>query len=304
MYGAEAFQEAAFATGLLEARGDLDPNGPEAEAIVKATLKDVITHEVGHTLGLRHNFRASTIYTEKQLSDPEFTRKNGLGGSVMDYNAWNLPLANEKQGEYVMSTLGPYDYWAIEYAYKPIAASKAAELAKIAARSNEPYLAFATDEETPADGMDPAGEPARPGQRSAPLRQAPHAAVARALGPLAGQAPQARREPRGALPQRGVGLHPVRARGAGRGQVRGRRGLRARLRGQHAGLVHAGGARAPARGAQARDRRPLPGRQLPLQAGVPHAPRGRPVRGGGASPPTSRSPRACSRCRSRSSTAS
>ena len=39
----------------------------------------------------------------------------------MDYNAWNIALAKEKQGEYVMSTLGPYDYWAIEYAYKPIA---------------------------------------------------------------------------------------------------------------------------------------------------------------------------------------
>jgi hypothetical protein len=119
-YGAEAFSEAAFASGLLEARGDLDPSGPEAEAIVKATLKDVITHEVGHTLGLRHNFRASTIYTDQQLSDAAFTRKNGLGGSVMDYNAWNIALDKEKQGEYVMSTLGPYDYWAIEYAYKPI----------------------------------------------------------------------------------------------------------------------------------------------------------------------------------------
>ncbi|MEO7743658.1 MAG: zinc-dependent metalloprotease [Usitatibacter sp.] len=147
-YGDEAFQEASFASGLLEVRGELDPNGPEADAIVKATLKDVVTHEVGHTLGLRHNFRASTIYTEAQLSDAAFTRKNGLGGSVMDYNAWNIALAREQQGEYVMSTIGPYDYWAIEYAYKPIAAeAEAKELAKIAARSSEPQLAYATDEE-------------------------------------------------------------------------------------------------------------------------------------------------------------
>ncbi len=156
MYGNEAFEEAAFAEGLLEARGDIDPNGPEAEAIVKATLKDVITHEVGHTLGLRHNFRASTIYTEQQLSDPDFTRKNGLGGSVMDYNAWNIALDKEKQGEYVMSTLGPYDYWAIEYAYTPIEPGRERdELAKVASRSAEPYLAYATDDETQADGMDP-----------------------------------------------------------------------------------------------------------------------------------------------------
>jgi hypothetical protein len=156
-YGDEAFQEASFAIGLLEARGDLDPNSPEADAIIKATLKDVVTHEVGHTLGLRHNFRASTIYTQEQLSDAAFTRKNGLGGSVMDYNAWNIALAREEQGEYVMSTLGPYDYWAIEYAYKPLASGQeAGELAKIAARSSEPQLAYATDEEVRAqDAADP-----------------------------------------------------------------------------------------------------------------------------------------------------
>ncbi|MEO5677383.1 MAG: zinc-dependent metalloprotease [Usitatibacter sp.] len=148
-YGSEAFSEAAFAAGLLEARGDLDPFGPDADSIVKATLKDVVTHEVGHTLGLRHNFRASTIYTEAQIADPEFTRVHGIGGSVMDYNAWNIALDKEKQGEYVMSTLGPYDYWAVEYAYRELApAEEAKELARIAARSNEPQFAFATDEET------------------------------------------------------------------------------------------------------------------------------------------------------------
>jgi hypothetical protein len=110
---------------------------------------------VGHTLGLRHNFRASTIYTEAQISDPEFTRKNGIGGSVMDYNAWNIALSKEHQGEYVMSTLGPYDYWAIEYAYKPIAPeNEEAELAKIAARSAEPQLAYGTDEDNFL-GVDP-----------------------------------------------------------------------------------------------------------------------------------------------------
>ena len=157
-YGDEAFSEAAFAEGLLESRGELDPNGPEAQAIVRATLKDVVTHEVGHTLGLRHNFRASTIYSEAQLNDPDFTRKNGLGGSVMDYNAWNIALGNEKQGEYVMSTLGPYDYWAIEYAYKPLdAANEKQELAKIASRSTEPELAYATDDEVGmgAEAADP-----------------------------------------------------------------------------------------------------------------------------------------------------
>lgn len=157
-YGDSAVDEAGFALDLLTMRtGDtLDPK--EAERIVHATLKDVVTHEVGHTLGFRHNFRASTIYTQAQLNDVAFTRANGLGGSVMDYNAFNVALDKEPQGEYVMSTLGPYDYWAVEYAYRelPVATEKD-ELAKIAARSNEPLLAYGTDEEVAGDldGMDP-----------------------------------------------------------------------------------------------------------------------------------------------------
>lgn len=157
-YGESAVDEASFALDLLTMRaGDtLDPK--EADRIMHATLKDVVTHEVGHTLGFRHNFRASTIYTQAQISDPAFTRSNGLGGSVMDYNAFNVALDKEPQGEYVMSTLGPYDYWAVEYAYRELPAEREREeLAKIAARSNEPQLAYGTDEELAGDldGMDP-----------------------------------------------------------------------------------------------------------------------------------------------------
>ena len=157
-YGQSAIEEASFALDLLAMRaGDaMDPK--ESERIVHAVLKDVVTHEVGHTLGLRHNFRASTIYTQKQISDPAFTRANGLTGSVMDYNAFNIALDKESQGEYVMSTLGPYDYWAMEYAYKELpVASERNDLKAIAGRSNEPLLAYGTDEELfgDLDGMDP-----------------------------------------------------------------------------------------------------------------------------------------------------
>ena len=112
-------------------------------------------HEVGHALGLRHNFRASMVYSQAQLNDPDFTRQHGISGSVMEYNAVNLALKGEHQGEYTMTTLGPYDYWAIEYGYKEIAPEhEAAELKKIAGRSSEPLLAYATDEDA-AIGIDP-----------------------------------------------------------------------------------------------------------------------------------------------------
>jgi hypothetical protein len=148
-------QESGFAIDLLAARGDIDPDGAEAEAFVLEDLKDTMMHEVGHTLGLYHNFRASSVFTAEQLADPEFTRKNGIAGSVMEYNAVNIAEPGKPQGAYGMHTLGPYDYWAIEYAYKPIPADKEEEeLKKILARSAEPLLAYSNDFDN-ADGIDP-----------------------------------------------------------------------------------------------------------------------------------------------------
>ena len=160
-YLAEAAREAEFAADLLVARGDFEPGSPGEEAFVMSLLKDVVMHEVGHTLGLRHNFRASTLYTPEQLGDKALTTARGITGSVMDYTPTNIAGKGRSQGAYHMTTLGPYDYWAIEYAYRPLEAGQEREsLAKIAARGErEPLLAYATDEEAGGfggfQGMDP-----------------------------------------------------------------------------------------------------------------------------------------------------
>jgi hypothetical protein len=154
-YRDHAAREVGFALALLEARGELDADGPAADELVAAFLKDVTMHEVGHTLGLRHNFRASTVASLAQLSDKAHAEKHGLTGSVMEYTPVNLALKGEPQGAYFTPTLGAYDYWAIEYAYKPIAADdEKTELAKIAGRANQRELAFATDEDV-RFGIDP-----------------------------------------------------------------------------------------------------------------------------------------------------
>jgi hypothetical protein len=154
-YGDLAAEQLAYGLDVLEARGEIDADSPQAERFVADYVKDTVMHEVGHALGLRHNFRASRVYNEQQLADPEFTRVHGTTGSVMEYNAINLPRPGQSGGVPFMTTLGPYDYWAIEYAYKPIApADESAELLRIAARSNEPLLAYGTDEDA-AFGIDP-----------------------------------------------------------------------------------------------------------------------------------------------------
>jgi len=159
-YVAEQASELGFALDLLALRDGMDMNGPEAEALAQAVVKDTIMHEVGHTLGLKHNFKSSTTVTQAQLRDKAYTEANGISNSVMDYNAYNLPLKGEPRASLTNTTLGAYDYWAIEYAYKPIPAEQeAAELARIASRSTDPKLAYGDDFDQgiggPYDGFDP-----------------------------------------------------------------------------------------------------------------------------------------------------
>lgn len=128
-------------------RSDVD-----REKFFMQALKDVAMHEVGHTLGLRHNFKASTLYGMDEINDASKTSQTGVTASVMDYNPANIALSSEEQGDYFSTTIGPYDYWAIEYGYKPLK-NEEKGLAEIASRSGEPGLAYATDEDT--RGIDP-----------------------------------------------------------------------------------------------------------------------------------------------------
>jgi hypothetical protein len=124
------------------------PKDELPEEFLGQAIKHIVMHEVGHSLGLRHNFKASTMLSADQLNDTALTHAKGLVGSVMDYSPINIAPKGKKQGDFYSTTIGPYDYWAIEYAYKPIAGDEAAELKKIAARAPEHDLVYATDEDS------------------------------------------------------------------------------------------------------------------------------------------------------------
>jgi len=125
----------------------------------KQFLYYLIMHEMGHTLGLNHNMKASQMLSPAQLNDVKLTRKIGTMGSVMDYPAINVSRDRKKQGDYYTTKAGPYDLWAIEYGYTPFAeAEEEAGLNKILSRSTDPQLAFGNDADdmrSPGGGIDP-----------------------------------------------------------------------------------------------------------------------------------------------------
>jgi len=93
-----------------------------------------------------------------EINDPEKNRTIGLTASIMDYTPVNISPKGKKQGDYFSRTIGPYDYWAIEYAYKPLPGGtegEVAELAKIASRCTDPALQYATDEDANPPKPDP-----------------------------------------------------------------------------------------------------------------------------------------------------
>lgn len=90
-------------------------------------IRFVSSHEVGHTLGLRHNYGASTATPVEKLRDKDFTTKNGHTSSIMDYARFNYVAQPEDGVTDFFPRIGDYDIWAIEWAYKPIYDTKTPE---------------------------------------------------------------------------------------------------------------------------------------------------------------------------------
>ncbi|HEX3550830.1 MAG TPA: zinc-dependent metalloprotease [Candidatus Elarobacter sp.] len=167
-YAGESADECTFdedsvaqaALGSLMLQQNQRATTSDRERYAQAWLYSTVMHEVGHTLGLRHNFEGSTAYTYAQLHDPAFTRVHSTTASVMDYTPANLAGPGERQADFFPTKVGTYDYWAIEYGYRSFpnvrsSSDEAAALGRIAARSTEPGHAYGTDEDASAFAIDP-----------------------------------------------------------------------------------------------------------------------------------------------------
>jgi hypothetical protein len=115
------------------------------ESFIGPLMAELACHEVGHTLGLRHNFKSSSVYTMAEINSEKLKTKVPHAGSVMDYLPVNMNLKDgEVQGDYTMIGVGPYDIWAIEYGYTQDEKALKGILGRVA----EPELTYATDEDT------------------------------------------------------------------------------------------------------------------------------------------------------------
>ena len=130
--------------------GYTEDNDPLEQWIVSLTM-----HEVGHTLGLRHNFKSSWIYNADDIHNVSITGKSHIG-SVMDYDPINLAPAGTPQGNFFPHGPGIYDKWAIEFGYTPNMTDEERDL--ILAKASIPEYVFGTDGDamgSPGSNTDP-----------------------------------------------------------------------------------------------------------------------------------------------------
>ncbi|WP_144891915.1 zinc-dependent metalloprotease [Flavobacterium tiangeerense] len=87
-------------------------------------IRFVSSHEVGHTLGLRHNMGASSATPVEKLRDAAYQEKNGHTSSIMDYARFNYVAQPEDGVKHLFPRIGDYDKWAIKWGYSYFEESK------------------------------------------------------------------------------------------------------------------------------------------------------------------------------------
>lgn len=156
--GKEGLNQAWWGDMALSMLSAANPKLDRKEYI-NAFLRELVAHEMGHNIGLRHNFIASCFRTLDELKDAKLVKESGTVASVMDYTPFNISALKVKGVDFFTPTIGPYDYWAVEYGYTPID-SKTVEgelwkLGQIASKCNLPGHLYQSDEMAIA-GFDPA----------------------------------------------------------------------------------------------------------------------------------------------------
>jgi len=138
--------------GVLMANGTIGAGDPVPDQYLDEAVRWVTMHEVGHTLGLRHNFRSSADTPLEKLYDNSWAKENGLFSSVMEYPSPNISPESPDKYHIYNPGVGSYDRWAISYGYTPDA-DKAEEIARLSA---QPGHAYGTDEDARGSGaVDP-----------------------------------------------------------------------------------------------------------------------------------------------------
>ncbi len=97
------------------------------DELMGSLVRFVASHEVGHTLGLRHNFGSSSATPVEKLRDQKYLEQYGHTTSIMDYARFNYVAQPEDGVTNLFPGIGVYDKWAIEWGYKPIFDTKSAD---------------------------------------------------------------------------------------------------------------------------------------------------------------------------------
>jgi hypothetical protein len=139
-------QNMMFGSQMLDMR---EADKLEKEEFTRQALYMLVLHEVGHTLGLNHNMRASHLHNPTEIHNKELGETIGLTGSVMDYAQVNVSPNPEKQGLYFDVIPGAYDIWAIQFGYS----TDESQLKNLLNQSAKHELAFGND----ADDMRASG---------------------------------------------------------------------------------------------------------------------------------------------------
>lgn len=90
-------------------------------------MRQVIAHEVGHALGFPHNMAASYAYDVEDYRDGDFTQKNGIAASLMDYARYNYIAQPGDENIRFVRQMGPYDHYATNWGYRVIPSASSPE---------------------------------------------------------------------------------------------------------------------------------------------------------------------------------